>query len=95
MAVHAAHRSLRQSIASTPTKSSAQLITPKSRWNSVPKTMPTAATEVTFGTRIDIRKNVRQRSPRLSMFARTSASMSCGIVARRNMPTVLKTAFQK
>ena len=30
----------------------------------MPKTMPTAATEVTFGTKMAIRKNVRARSAR-------------------------------
>ena len=75
---------------------STQLTTPKSRWNSIAKTMPTAATEVTFGTKMAIRKNVRPRSRvRLSRLARNSARISCGTVATRNMPSVLTVAFQK
>ncbi len=75
MAVQELQRWPRQSIASMPTKLSSQLITPKSRWKSMAKTIATAAIEVTFGTEIAIRNSVRARNwVRLSRFARKSAS---------------------
>ena len=62
----------------------------------MPKTIATAATEVTFGMRMAIRKKVlARRKVRLSRFARNSASSSCGMVDRTKMPNVLTSAFQK
>ena len=57
--------------------------------------MPTAATEVTFGSRIPIRHKVAPRSRELSICASTMASTSCGTVARTNIAKVLSIAFQK
>ena len=61
----------------------------------MPKTIATAATEVTFGTSTVIRRKVRARSARLSRLARNSAIASCGTVATTKIPNVFSTAFQK
>ena len=68
---------------------------PKSRLNIIVKMIPTAATEVTFGSRIPIRHQVAPRSRELSIWASTMARTSCGTVATTNIPKVLSIAFQK
>ena len=57
--------------------------------------MPTATTEVTFGSSIVIRKPVLSRSSALlRTFASTSASNSWGNVESSQMEIVLMDAFQ-
>ena len=95
MATQEANRLAFQSIASMPTRSSSQLIMPNSRPKSTPKTIATAAVEVTLGTSTAIRQLVRARSCRLSRLASQSAASSCGTVEMTKMPSVLTTACQK
>src|SRR5215831_6176863 len=95
MATHWDQRYACQSTADTPKKCSTQLMTPKSRWNKVPNTIATAATEVTLGTSTVMRRNVRAFSGRFSRLARNSARANCGTVATTNIPKVFSTAFQK
>lgn len=83
------------SIASSPTRSSSQLTMPNSRPKSTPKTIATAAVEVTLGTSTAIRQPVRARSPRFSRLANHSAASSCGTVEITKMPSVLTSACQK
>ena len=59
-----------------------------------PKTIPTAATEVIFGSRTPIRNAVRKRIFLLSQFASSSASINCGTVPITNSPKVTNMAFQ-
>ena len=59
------------------------------------KISATATSDVTWGSRMLIRKKVRTRRLRLSTCAITSASTSCGIVESTQIPSVFSTAFQK
>ena len=55
----------------------------------------TATSEVTCGSKIPMRKNVRAWSLVFRRCAITSASRSCGMVERTQIPNVFSTAFQK
>jgi len=70
-------------------------MTPVSREKIIAKMMPTAATDVTVGSKIPSRQNVRMRRLRSSRAASPRASMICGTVARTNIPRVLTSALRK
>jgi hypothetical protein len=71
------------------------LISPKSFENSCVKINATATSDVTCGSTMHMRKNVRARSFVFSKCARPSASRSCGTVEMTQIPSVFSTAFQK
>ena len=59
------------------------------------KISATATSDVTCGSRTNIRKKVRARSFVFRTWARKSAKRSWGIVAMRKIPSVFSRAFQK
>ena len=59
------------------------------------KISATATSEVTCGSRMPIRKNVRPRSFVFRRCASPSASRSCGTVESTQIASVFSTAFQK
>jgi hypothetical protein len=62
MAICDDQRPFSQSIGLTPKRPKNQLTRPKSRPNSIAKTIVAAATEVAYGMSIEMRKNVEPRS---------------------------------